>query len=374
MNSRFYVKINPKFKFKKISLNKQTDFNSYSSIKKILYHFDNKSLIKRYDSEFKQKQNNDNIFYRYKSELNQLINNKYVENSTSISNDKKISKINLLRSKILQNNNKLQYIDFNVNVPSNKDSELKLDINHYLSKRKNNNKISRNLENKHNIENHLSEDFKNNSDRSINKSNSRYQNKSNNLYLPHITTNIIRKRKNMRELIKMVDFNNLDKIDSIENIKKATISVDKKPNRDIFKNINYLLDNKKSKIKVNDIDRNINYINNSEDFEKYNFNKERSPLVNYKTSINDNEKNYNEEMNNKDMSKINEVERYMVFEGTRKYIETDKIYYYKKNGFPNIPNVNLDEHVKNVKNFESNILNMKNTKLDLPICIKSPKN
>ena len=259
MNSRFYVKINPKFKFKKISLNKQTDFNSYSSIKKILYHFDNKSLIKRYDSEFKQKQNNDNIFYRYKSELNQLINNKYVENSTSISNDKKISKINLLRSKILQNNNKLQYIDFNVNVPSNKDSELKLDINHYLSKRKNNNKISRNLENKHNIENHLSEDFKNNSDRSINKSNSRYQNKSNNLYLPHITTNIIRKRKNMRELIKMVDFNNLDKIDSIENIKKATISVDKKPNRDIFKNINYLLDNKKSKIKVNDIDRNINY-------------------------------------------------------------------------------------------------------------------
>ena len=41
----------------------------------------------------------------------------------------------------------------------------------------------------------------------------------------------------MRELIKMVDFNNLDKIDSIENIKKATISVDKKPNRDIFKNI-----------------------------------------------------------------------------------------------------------------------------------------
>ena len=261
MNSRFYVKINPKFKFKKISLNKQTDFNSYSSIKKILYHFDNKSLIKRYDSEFKQKQNNDNIFYRYKSELNQLINSKYVDNLSSISNDKKIPPMNSLRSKILQNNNKLQYIDFNVNLPSNKDSELKLDINHYLSKRKINNKISRNLENKHNIENHLSEDFKNNSDRSINKSNSRYQNKSNNLYLPHITTNIIRKRKNMRELIKMVDSNNLDKIDSIENIKKATISVDKKPNRDIFKNINYLLDNKKSKIKVNDIDRNINFIN-----------------------------------------------------------------------------------------------------------------
>ena len=298
MNSRFYVKINPKFRFKKISLNKQTDFNSYSNIKKILYHFDNKSIIKRYNSEFKQNKDNDNLLARYKSELNQLINNKYVDNLSSISNDKKIPPMNSLRSKILQNNNKLQYIDFNVSKSLNKDQELKLNINHYLSQRKIKNNKSRNLEIKNKIESQLSEDFKNNSDISVNINKSKCSNKKN-LYLPHITTNIIRKGKNMRALIKSIDFNNLNKIDSIETVKKTTINIGKKPERDIFKNINFLIDNKKSKMKIHDIKRNINYINNNDDFEKYIFNKRKSSLVNYKTTINevDNEKNNNEDIN-----------------------------------------------------------------------------
>jgi len=374
MNSRFYVKINPKFRFKKISLNKQTDFNSYSNIKKILYHFDNKSIIKRYNSEFKQNKDNDNLLARYKSELNQLINNKYVDNLSSISNDKKIPPMNSLRSKILQNNNKLQYIDFNVSKSLNKDQELKLNINHYLSQRKIKNNKSRNLEIKNKIESQLSEDFKNNSDISVNINKSKCPNKKN-LYLPHITTNIIRKGKNMRALIKSIDFNNLNKIDSIETVKKTTINIGKKPERDIFKNINFLIDNKKSKMKIHDIKRNINYINNNDDFEKYIFNKRKSSLVNYKTTINevDNEKNNNEDINNKEISKINDPERYIIYENSKKYIKADKIYYHRNHGFPNLPNVNLDEGVKNVKNFESNILNMKNTKLDLPICIKSPK-
>ena len=374
MNSRFYVKINPKFRFKKISLNKQTDFNSYSNIKKILYHFDNKSIIKRYNSEFKQNKDNDNLLARYKIELNQLINNKYVDNLSSISNDKKIPPMNSLRSKILQNNNKLQYIDFNVSKSLNKDQELKLNINHYLSQRKIKNNKSRNLEIKNKIESQLSEDFKNNSDISVNINKSKCPNKKN-LYLPHITTNIIRKGKNMRALIKSIDFNNLNKIDSIETVKKTTINIGKKPERDIFKNINFLIDNKKSKMKIHDIKRNINYINNNDDFEKYIFNKRKSSLVNYKTTINevDNEKNNNEDINNKEISKINDPERYIIYENSKKYIKADKIYYHRNHGFPNLPNVNLDEGVKNVKNFESNILNMKNTKLDLPICIKLSK-
>ena len=374
MNSRFYVKINPKFRFKKISLNKQTDFNSYSNIKKILYHFDNKSIIKRYNSEFKQNKDNDNLLARYKSELNQLINSKYVDNLSSISNDKKIPPMNSLRSKILQNNNKLQYIDFNVSKSLNKDQELKLNINHYLSQRKIKNNKSRNLEIKNKIESQLSEDFKNNSDISVNINKSKCPNKKN-LYLPHITTNIIRKGKNMRALIKSIDFNNLNKIDSIETVKKTTINIGKKPERDIFKNINFLIDNKKSKMKIHDIKRNINYINNNDDFEKYIFNKRKSSLVNYKTTINevDNEKNNNEDINNKEISKINDPERYIIYENSKKYIKADKIYYHRNHGFPNLPNVNLDEGVKNVKNFESNILNMKNTKLDLPICIKLSK-
>ena len=374
MNPRFYVKINPKFRFKKISLNKQTDFNSYSNIKKILYHFDNKSIIKRYNSEFKQNKDNDNQLARYKSELNQLINSKYVDNLSSISNDKKIPPMNSLRNKILQNNNKLQYIDFNVSKSLNKDQELKLNINHYLSQRKIKNNKSRNLEIKNKIESQLSEDFKNNSDISVNINKSKCPNKKN-LYLPHITTNIIRKGKNMRALIKSIDFNNLNKIDSIETVKKTTINIGKKPERDIFKNINFLIDNKKSKMKIHDIKRNINYINNNDDFEKYIFNKRKSSLVNYKTTINevDNEKNNNEDINNKEISKINDPERYIIYENSKKYIKADKIYYHRNHGFPNLPNVNLDEGVKNVKNFESNILNMKNTKLDLPICIKLSK-
>ena len=147
MNSRFYIKISPKFKFNKISLNKQTGFNSDKNIKNILYHFDDKNTIKRYNSEVKQYKKNENqmakVYSQYKSELNQLINNKYTNNLTSITNDKRIGDISSLRSKLLQNNNKMKNIDFNVNPEVDKDQELKLSINHYLSQRKINNKTSR---------------------------------------------------------------------------------------------------------------------------------------------------------------------------------------------------------------------------------------
>ena len=147
----------------------------------------------------------------------------------------------------------------------------------------------------------------------------------------------------MRALIKSIDFNNLNKIDSIETVKKTTINIGKKPERDIFKNINFLIDNKKSKMKIHDIKRNINYINNNDDFEKYIFNKRKSSLVNYKTTINevDNEKNNNEDINNKEISKINDPERYIIYENSKKYIKADKIYYHRNHGFPNLPNVNL---------------------------------
>ena len=148
MNSRFYIKISPKFRFNKISLNKQAGFNSDKNIKNIIYHFDGKNIIKRYNSETKQNKKNDNltekVFYQYKKELNQIINNKYTDNLTSISNDKRLADISAIRSKLLQNNNKLQKIDFNVNPELDKDRELKLSINHYSSQRKINNKISRN--------------------------------------------------------------------------------------------------------------------------------------------------------------------------------------------------------------------------------------
>ena len=172
MNSRFYIKISPKFKFNKISLNKQTGFNSDKNIKNILYHFDDKNTINRYNSEVKQYKKNENqmakVYSQYKSELNQLINNKYTNNLTSITNDKRIGDISSLRSKLLQNNNKMKNIDFNVNPEVDKDHELKLSINHYLSQRKINNKISRNKASQHRVGNYLSEYVKNSYDISLN--------------------------------------------------------------------------------------------------------------------------------------------------------------------------------------------------------------
>ena len=73
------------------------------------------------------------------------------------------------------------------------------------------------------------------------------------------------------------------------------------------------------------------------------------------------------------MKNINEGDRYMIYENSKKYIDTDKFYYSNKFGLANIPNVSLDEGVKNAKNFETNVINMKNTRLDLPICVKLTK-
>ena len=385
MNSRFYIKISPKFRFNKISLNKQTGFNSDKNIKNLIYHFDGKNIIKRYNSEAKQNKKNDNqtekVFYQYKKELNQIINNKYTDNLTSISNDKRLADISAIRSKLLQNNNKLQKIDFNVNPELDKDRELKLSINHYSSQRKINNKISRNKGSQNRMGNYLSEYVKNSYDISLNNrmnnlktNNSQTFKKPNQLYLPYIPTNIIRKSNNMRSLIKMIDFNNYNGYERNEVDKQVrTIYNGKKTERDIFKNINYSIDNKKSQLKVNDIQRSRNNINNNDDLENFIFNKRKSSLINDKINKNDNEKNEEEDMNNKDLRKINEGDRYMIYENTKKFIDTDKIYNQRKFGLANIPNVSLDKDVKKVKNFETNVINMKNSQLDLPICIKLTK-
>ena len=384
MNSRFYIKISPKFRFNKISLNKQTGFNSDKNIKNLIYHFDGKN-IKRYNSEAKQNKKNDNqtekVFYQYKKELNQIINNKYTDNLTSISNDKRLADISAIRSKLLQNNNKLQKIDFNVNPELDKDRELKLSINHYSSQRKINNKISRNKGSQNRMGNYLSEYVKNSYDISLNNrmnnlktNNSQTFKKPNQLYLPYIPTNIIRKSNNMRSLIKMIDFNNYNGYERNEVDKQVrTIYNGKKTERDIFKNINYSIDNKKSQLKVNDIQRSRNNINNNDDLENFIFNKRKSSLINDKINKNDIEKNEEEDMNNKDLRKINEGDRYMIYENSKKYIDTDKIYNQRKFGLANIPNVSLDKGVKKVKNFETNVINMKNSQLDLPICIKLTK-
>lgn len=390
MNSRFYIKINPKFQFSKISLNKQTGFNSDMNLKKILYHYDDKNIIKKFNFESLKVKNNDkqmkSILSKYKNGLNQSNNNKYVDNLTSISNEKKINDINSLRSKLLRNNNKLKSIDFNVNNNINKDHDFKLNINHYLSERKIKNIISRNEASQNKIQNYLSENTKNSYDISLNNNmndlkinKSHCLKNSNKLYLPYIPTNIIRKSNNMRSFLRKIEFNknyeHLNKERSNETIKQITIYNGKKNEKDIFKNINYFIDNKKSKIKVNDIQRNKNIINDNDYFQKFFFIKRKSSIMKDKLNNinkNDNDINKDGEINNQEAKNV-ESDRYMIYENSKKYIDTDKIYNSRKFCLANIPNVSLDKEVLNVKYFESNVKNIKDSQLDLPICIKLTK-
>ena len=388
MKQRFYIKINPKFQFSKISLNKQIGLNSESNLKKLLYHFDEQLTIKRYNSDSKKINNYGKLIlknaFQYKKEMMKMINNKIDNIFTPTSLDKKNSDINSLRSKLSQSNSKLKKIDFNINTPSNKDeTELKLNINHYLSQGKINNKILRNMgsqnkNNKHESEeenkNNISLPFKIQDSKIIQNNLSI---KTDKLYLPSIPTNIIRKSNNMKILMKKIDDNSFKCNRKEKNeTEKITTKNNKKNEKDFFKNINYYIDNKKSTIKVNDIKRNkdiLNYIYDSEDENIFNVIKRKNSITN-EQNINKNDNEKSNEINTiNDEIKKKEGDRYLIYENSKKYIDTDKIYNSRKFGLANIPNISLDKGIKNVKKFEFNVINMKNTQLDLPVCIRLPK-
>ena len=390
MKQRFYIKINPKFQFTKVSLNKQIGLNSESNLKKLLYHFDDKHTIKRYNSDHIKISNQGKLVlkdtFQYKKEMMKMINNKIDKIFTPTSFDKKNSDINSLRSKLSQNNSRLKNIDFNLNTPSNKDeTELKLNINHYLSQGKINNKIFRNMGSQNKINKQESEEKENNNDISLPckiKDSKNIQNnlslKSDKLYLPSIPTNKIRKSNNMKILTKKIDDNSFKCNKKEKNeTEKITKKNNEKNEKDFFKNINYFIDNKKSTIKVNDNRRNkdiLNYIYDSEDENIYSIIKRKNLIIN-EQNINkiDNEKNNEINTINDEIIKKKEGDRYIIYENSKKCIDTDRIYNSRKFGLANIPNILLDKGIKNVKNFEHNLINMKKAQIDLPICIKLPK-
>ena len=191
--------------------------------------------------------------------------------------------------------------------------------------------------------------------------------------MPYISDNIIRKRNNMKSLNIIIDFNNLRKRKNHTFEKRITTSNGNKNDRDIFKNINYFIDNKKSKINVNDIQRSISLNNDEEEDENEN---NKNKILNHRKLsefIKKEEGNINKSNNEEDLIKLKEKEIFRIYEGTKKLIDTDKFYNLKNYRLAYIPNVSLDEGVKNTKEFESNVINMKNTTLDLPICIKLKK-
>jgi len=375
MNPRFYVKINPNFKFKKISLNNQSRLGSKTNLKKILYNFDEYLSVKINNKETNK---NNNIkeklfekeFNKYKNEYKEFINNKFDKSLSPIKFDKKNTDVHSLRSKLMQNNNKLQRIDFNINViSSNKEkNDLKLKVEHCLSQLKINSKISRNSESLKKFNDFRSEENKNDCNQNplyklrnskINKSHLFI--KSDKLYLPSISYNVVRKSNKTKALMKKIQkyIYNYDQEITINKEKLADNG--KKYERSILNNINNFIDNKSLTIKINEIKRNseiFKYINdNDKDFLSNSINKK------------DNENNKETDINNKELFQRKEDDKYMIYESAKKYIDTDKIYNSNKYRLANIPNVSLNKDFKNIKTLESNIINIKKENLDIPICI-----
>lgn len=375
MNPRFYVKINPNFKFKKISLNNQSRLGSKTNIKNILYNFDDYLSVKMNNNETNK---NNNIkekllvkdFNKYKNEFKGFINNKFENRFSPLKLDKKNSDVHSLRTKLLQNNNKLQRIDFNINIiGSNKEkNDLKLKVERCLSQIKIKNKISRNSENKKKFINYRSEKTKNDCNQNtlyklrnskINKSHLFI--KSDKLYLPSISYNVIRKSNKIKALMKKIQ-KNIYNYDQEKTINKEQLADNgKKYERSLLNNINYFIDNKNLTIKINEIKRNSDiyqYINDSE-----------KDIISNTINKKDNENNQETDINNKELFRRKEDNKYLIYESAKKYIETDKIYNSNKYRLANIPNVSLSKDFKNIKTLESNIINIKNEELDIPICI-----
>ena len=375
MNPRFYVKINPNFKFKKISLNNQSRLGSKTNLKNILYNFDDYLSVKMNNKETNKNNNiKDKLLEKdlnkYKNEFKGFINNKFEKSLSPIKLEKKNTDVHSLRTKLLQNNNKLQRIDFNINIiGSNKEkNDLKLKVEHCLSQIKINSNISRNSEGIKKISNYRSEETKNDFNQNplyklrnskINKSHLFI--KSDRLYLPSISYNVVRKSNKIKALMKKIQKNiyNYDQEKTINKDKLADNG--KKYERSLLNNINYFNDNKSLTIKINEIKRNsdiFKYINdNDKDFISNSINKK------------ENENNQETDINNKELFQRKEDDKYMIYESAKKYIDTDKIYNYNKFRLANIPNVSIDKGLKNIKTLESNIINIKKENLDIPICI-----
>jgi hypothetical protein len=125
------------------------------------------------------------------------------------------------------------------------------------------------------------------------------------------------------------------------------------------------MDNKEPTIKIKEIK------NNSDIFD-YVGNNDKDLFSNSIKNKKENENNKETDINN-ELFKRKEDDKYMIYESSKKYIDTDKIYNSGKFVLANVPYVSLDKGFKNIKTLESNILNIKNENLDTPICIRKSK-
>ncbi len=386
------------FKYSKIFLFNQSQFNKKLNFTKFIYPLtkgfsNNKKLL-----ELEEKKLDYITKQLFPKEYYQTENNKEKQMITS---PNKNNNIKLIRTKILRNNKALKQIDFNINNISNELNESEdLDNKRYFSLRKKSVKLPLTIIKSKRKNNHS----RNKQNILLNKSN---DNDSPNIKLPKIQYNsnlrsinissslnkilktIIMKDKKKdieKSPIKKIDKIEINKIDNKDNQKK------KNAHRDIFKNVNYFLDNKKTQLNVNDIQRKNYEINTNENEDQKELNEnEMNENKNSKIFINTKIPNYNEKYNNLDdedniiypdnnnmynmyneeAELLRKKDKYMLYEKNKKFIEKNKIYDSMKYGAAIIPNLTLDKDFQNIKLFESNVINMKKTQTDLPIFFRT---
>ena len=384
MNAKQFWKLNPNFKFNRIFLFNQSKFNSLGTMKKFLFPINKAYPNNKYITEFKEDKNLDyltqNLISEYKNEYN-------AETNPTIFSQSKTKRIRNIQAKMVNNNNILKQIDFNINNNNSSDeinNSLELNINPFetipLGNRKSQKMINL-TESNNNGKIKIAEMIKSrNNKNKMSKSFDGMKKEIEKIKLPYVSTHINRKRYNI------LSFNKKNEsIETDRNIFDNKDEIKKERQKDIFKNVNYFLDNKKTKLKVNDIERIILYLKNStnpeedrnsEYCESKIFINTKIPKSEEKVNLKKKESNINEINDNnlfidEESLKRKEKEKYMIYEKNKKFIEKNKIYNPMKYGQASIPNLSLDKGFREVKKFEQTVINMKNTEIDLPVFIKT---
>ena len=384
MNAKQFWKLNPNFKFNRIFLFNQSKFNSLGTMKKFLFPINKAYPNNKYITEFKEDKNLDyltqNLISEYKNEYN-------AETNPTLFSQSKTKRIRNIQAKMVNNNNILKQIDFNINNNNSSDEKnnsLELNINPFetipLGNRKSQKMINL-TESNNNGKIKIAEMIKSrNNKNKMSKSFDGMKKEIEKIKLPYVSTHINRKRYNILSLNKKNE-----SIETERNIIDNKDEIKKERQRDIFKNVNYFLDNKKTKLKVNDIERIILYLKNStnpeedrnsEYCESKIFINTKIPKSEEKVNLKKKESNINEINDNnlfidEESLKRKEKEKYMIYEKNKKFIEKNKIYNPMKYGQASIPNLSLDKGFREVKKFEQTVINMKNTQIDLPVFIKT---
>ena len=388
MNAKQFQRLNPNFKFNRIFLYNQTKFNSLGNMKKYLFPLNKINSNNKFIIELKEEKNLDFLTQKLISEYKDEYNKKKA-NTQNINR-----KMMEMRAKLSKNNNLLKQIDFNMNNNSDiKNDSFELDINPQqnfspiINKNKRTiNIIGRNYE--------INKPMKslNKNDSSKIKSYENIKTEIDSLKLPRIKTNINKRsynisslNKNMENQKSQKDNNVKDEVSYTRNniIEEKKDETKKSIQRDIFKNVNYIIDNKKTQLNINDIKRNIYDSKNMDDKDEENQIFESQLFINTKIpkrseidSSKNIENNINEDNSliNEEIMKRKEKEKYIVYEKNKKYIDKNKIYDAMKYGAASIPNLSLDKGFREVKKFEKNVLSMKKTQTEMPVFIKTKQN